>query len=241
MFIHKVTVKIEKDKNYACYIKIIRDYDVSLSASQIKKAIDNGDVVFSFDPDHNPMIANGKDNSVHFLEYYFKKTIKELEKAGAVMTIMEGNDVCHEFDHVSESKKISNIEKTKETIMKQIEDKWKLPEFYLDFLKNNAESLMVDIGNEDMEYTYPESIEVYGANQLIDGQNGYSYNPVEKQEIDDWNRNYVVIANSAGDPFCINISKENSPVYYAVHGIGEWEFEVDSDTIEEFFVFLGIK
>ncbi len=37
------------------------------------------------------------------------------------------------------------------------------------------------------------------------------------------------------------ISMDNSPVYYAVHGEGEWEFEKDSESLEEFFEFLGIR
>ena len=68
MFIHYTTVKIEKDKNYIQYIKIIRNYDNSLSMSQLKKSIDNGEVVFSFDPKDNHIIANGKDNTDYFLE-----------------------------------------------------------------------------------------------------------------------------------------------------------------------------
>ena len=56
-----------------------------------------------------------------------------------------------------------------------------------------------------------------------------------------WNPNYVVIANCNADPYCIDISMDNSPVYYAVHGEGEWEFEKDSESLEEFFEFLGIQ
>ena len=77
--------------------------------------------------------------------------------------------------------------------------------------------------------------------QMIIGQHGYSYNPMQKTVIEDWNPNYVVIANCNADPYCIDISMDNSPVYYAVHGEGEWEFEKDSESLEVFFEFLGIR
>ena len=86
MFTNLTTVQIEKDGNFAKYVKIIRSYDSSLGMGEIKKAIDNGEVVFFFDPKHNPFIANGKDNSDCSLKTYFVKTLRELKKAGAKLT-----------------------------------------------------------------------------------------------------------------------------------------------------------
>lgn len=77
-------------------------------------------------------------------------------------------------------------------------------------------------------------VEIYGSDTLIAGQHGYSYNPVTQETIDDWNADFVVIASAWGDPFCIDISKENSPVYYAFHGEGEWEFNEEFASIEDF-------
>lgn len=103
-FLNKVTVKIKKDKKYLEYIKIIRQYDESLSLMQIKNAIDNGDIVFSFNPENNPIIANGKDNSSYWLEDYFVKTLQKLKKAGANMIVMEGTIEHLEYSKVSTSK-----------------------------------------------------------------------------------------------------------------------------------------
>lgn len=75
---------------------------------------------------------------------------------------------------------------------------------------------------------------------MIEGQLGYSYNPIQKAVIEDWNPDYIVIANCNADPYCIDISLDNSPVYYAMHGIGEWRFKKVSESLEEFFDFLGI-
>lgn len=49
-----------------------------------------------------------------------------------------------------------------------------------------------------------------------------------------------MIANCNADTYCIDISLENSPVYYAVHRTGKWEFTKDSESLEEFFEFFGI-
>lgn len=122
-------------------------------------------------------------------------------------------------------------------IMDEICSGWILPNDYIEFLYNHENNLYVNL-NDDL---YEIEIEIYGAKGLLVGQHGYSYNPVQKTVIEDWNPNYVVIANCNADPYCIDISMDNSPVYYAVHGEGEWEFEKDSESLEEFFEFLGIQ
>ena len=81
---------------------------------------------------------------------------------------------------------------------------------------------------------------LYGANGLIKSQEGYANNPVEKKIIEDWDPNMVVIADSDADPYCIDISRSDSPVLYAMHGMDEWDFEECFDSLEEFFEALGI-
>jgi len=109
MFTHKVTVRIRKDKKYLQYIQIIRRFDNSLTMAQLKNAMENGEVVFAFDPNNNPLISNVADNSSHFLSDYFVKTLRLLKKAGADMTVLDGERECVEFTKVSSSK--DNIDK----------------------------------------------------------------------------------------------------------------------------------
>lgn len=71
MFTNKVTVKIRKDKKYLQYIQIVRRYDNSLTMAQIKNAMEKGEVVFYFDPNNNPIINNGADNSILSLSDFF--------------------------------------------------------------------------------------------------------------------------------------------------------------------------
>lgn len=126
-------------------------------------------------------------------------------------------------------------------IMEEICSRWNLPKNYIEFLNNNKDNIYTDVGDEESDlYSYGDDIEIYGATGLIEGQLGYSYNPIQKAVIEDWNPDYVVIANCNADPYCIDISLDNSPVYYAMHGIGEWRFKKVSESLEEFFDFLGI-
>ena len=64
-----------------------------------------------------------------------------------------------------------------------------------------------------------------GAHDLIDAQAGYALIPRENTKIADWPKNYIVVATCLADPFCIDVQQENSPVYYAMHGMDEWDFE----------------
>ena len=441
MFTNIVTVKIKKDKKYLQYIQIIRQYDNSLSMTQLKSAIDNGEIVFGFDPGNNPVIHNGKDNSGLFLEQNFIKTLRQLKKSGADMIVLDGERECTEFSKVSASKdnieqllgqlfeakdgvaafevidklkraakkstskrtaiiegmmkyseetpfshlkslvipsindivnenenqyadyykakikngddaeayyaiegyakimqkeaydflvemllsrklnmecealivcelshlsnqpfdngnpyekrawtdndlKLEEIEKWKndgypdgngykgpvvhnclqepdtpeekiyaalnnrlkkrreqrndnahpafwliradeadiEAIKKQINP----PANYLDFLMK-ASPLNVEMKIKDYGPVF-----LYGAHNLIDGQNGYSVVPEINSETNDWPENYIVIATCEGDPFCIDISQTNSPVYYAAHGMDEWDFDVAFDSLGDF-------
>ena len=241
MFSSIVTVKIEKDENTLQYIKIIRNYDNTLSLSDIKKAIENGEVVFSFDPDDNPLISNGNDNSHKFKEVFFVKALKDLKKAGAKMIVYEEKwDLEHkEFSTAQNTNKSKKLGKTDDSVMREIEKKWKLPQIYLDYLKSHPESQELEIEDDETEEMIP--IMLYGANDLISSQDGYAYNPVEKRIIEDWDPNLVVIADSDADPYCIDISQNNSPVLFAMHGMDEWDFDKYCVSLEIFFECLGIK
>ncbi len=441
MFVDKVTVRIKKDKKYLQYIQIIRKYDSSLSMAQIKAAIESGDIVFGFDPSNNPMVCNGKDNSISSLEDYFVNTLKLLKKAGADMTVMEGKKEHVEFSKVSSSKanlemlisklfeandgsevfnaidKLVKTAKKSETarvkiidalmgfseetqlshlrslvipsineIVKENENqygeyykakiehgddheayyaiegyakvmqksaygfltdvllsrklnmecealivcelshlsnqpfdlgtpydkpqwtendlkldqikKWQSdgypdgsgykepsvhiclhepstpeeriyaaldkrlekrreknrdkahqaywlikadtvdiekikeelnpPDNYIDFL-SKASPLNVEMKMKDYGV-----VRLYGAHDLIEGQDGYSVVSKENDEEDDWPENYIVIATCEADPFCIDVSQSDSPVYYAVHGMGEWDFEEAFKSLGDF-------
>ena len=112
--------------------------------------------------------------------------------------------------------------------IEEINKKWKLPDVYLNFIKNYS-PIKAELKSRDYG-----RVNVYGAHNLIKNQQGYSYNPVTKAVIEDWNKNFVVIADKGAAPFCIDVTMEDCPVYFALHGEGTWEFEKVYDTFIDF-------
>lgn len=113
--------------------------------------------------------------------------------------------------------------------MEQIDQRWHLPADYRDFLLKASPVIA------DLKMKGYGSITLYGAHNLIKCQDGYRYNPIEKRNIDSWNKDYLVIADRSADPFCIDLSMEESPVYFGLHGMGQWEF---SEAFGNFMDFL---
>ena len=114
----------------------------------------------------------------------------------------------------------------------EIERKWKLPEIYLTFLKYYSPiDVFIDNGK------FFQGLNLYGANELIESQGGYSFNSLTGEVIEDWPLNFVVIADAGADPYCIdigNIKDNDAPIYTSWHGEGEWEFEKYADSFIEF-------
>jgi len=54
-------------------------------------------------------------------------------------------------------------------------------------------------------------------------QNGYSFNQITNNRIEDWNMDWIVLADQGGDPFIF--SKKNKNILYAIHGNGSWKPE----------------
>ncbi|GAA3519362.1 hypothetical protein GCM10022393_36940 [Aquimarina addita] len=111
----------------------------------------------------------------------------------------------------------------------EIEKHWKLPDEYLLFLKNYS-PLKVFIKNN----TFPQGLSLYGAQNLLKKQHGYAYNPVKKEVLANWPAHLVVIADTDTDPYCIDINDSKGTIYTSMYGTGSWEFDVFSDSFEDF-------
>jgi hypothetical protein len=121
--------------------------------------------------------------------------------------------------------------------IRSVKKRWKLPSVYLDFLTRFS-PIKLTISNRK----YYNHFQLFGASELIQAQDGYSFNPVEQQSIEDWPAHLVVIASHGGDPFVLDLSKSNgmeAPVETAEHGTGEWEFERVAETFSEFLKSLA--
>jgi hypothetical protein len=103
-----------------------------------------------------------------------------------------------------------------------IDSRWQLPVLYLEFLRKFSPLKVTVTGRG-----FGMGLELYGAGDLVRGQDGYSFNPVENRVIADWPASYVVIASMGADPFVLDLTateKGDAPVLSASHGEGTWEF-----------------
>lgn len=121
--------------------------------------------------------------------------------------------------------------------VRRIKERWKLPSLYLDFLTRFSP---VKVTIESRRFY--NHFQLFGAGELIEAQDGYSFNPVEKQPIEDWPAHLVVIASHGGDPFVLDLSKSDgndAPVDTAEHGVGVWEFSRVADSVCDFLELLA--
>jgi hypothetical protein len=121
--------------------------------------------------------------------------------------------------------------------IQRIKARWSLPSTYLDFLTRFS-PISVTLANR----RFYNHFQLFGAGELIEAQDGYSFNPIEKQSLDDWPSHLVVIASHGGDPFVLDLSKSDgvdAPVDTAEHGAGVWDFTREADSFTEFLQMLA--
>ncbi|WP_227011614.1 SMI1/KNR4 family protein [Paenibacillus lutimineralis] len=120
------------------------------------------------------------------------------------------------------------ITEAEEHDIRAVTEKWRLPDEYLYFLQHYVSE---SLGWSTDEYI---NLDIYGARDIVQGQLGYSYNPVKNEVILEWPHSYLVIASDEGDPYCIDLSRGDTAIYTAEHGTGSWDFDIAYDNLEEF-------
>ena len=96
-----------------------------------------------------------------------------------------------------------------------IQARWTLPSMYAEFLRDFS-PLRVNL----VSRRYYQGLDLYGASELLSAQHGYSLDPLTGERIGGWPSEYVVIANHAGDPFVLDLSRPgtvDAPVLTAGH------------------------
>ena len=120
--------------------------------------------------------------------------------------------------------------------LEEIKKRWRLPPAYLDF-QARFSPLRVHMEGEIFE----QGFTLFGAADLIAGQDGYSESSVLKRRLDEWPHHLVVIGTDAGDPYVLDLSRvdgDDAPVLTAMHGRGRWDFELVADSFKEFIELL---
>lgn len=121
--------------------------------------------------------------------------------------------------------------------LEQITERWRLPVVYLDFVTRFS-PLRVIIESDIFEQTFL----LFGAADLIEGQDGYSESSALKRCLEEWPPYLVVIGSDAGDPYVLDLSRSNgedAPVLTAWHGTGSWDFQPVADSFMEFIELLA--
>ena len=79
---------------------------------------------------------------------------------------------------------------------------------------------------------------LYGVDNIIENQTGYSVDS-DNNIVEDWPSNYLVIADKFADPYCMDITNEDSAIYYAKHSQGVWKFKKVYNNFIEFLEYLA--
>lgn len=107
-----IQIKITKDERIVSYIKLIREYDKSMSISQIKQKIELNDFVVEYDTHDFDVVEeiSGIDKKREFREL-----IRKLQNAGAETTIFNnGRIISLDF--------LDNYLNTLDEIKKEVEN-----------------------------------------------------------------------------------------------------------------------
>ena len=117
--------------------------------------------------------------------------------------------------------------------LKAIQVQFTLPSNYLVFLERFSP---LNVRVESRKFI--NDLQLYGVDDLVSGQLGYSINSVTNQQIEDWPTHMVVVANDGGDPYTLDLSRateSDAPICKAPHGSGSWKFK---EVAPSFIVFL---
>jgi len=112
-----------------------------------------------------------------------------------------------------------------------IREKYEIQGVYAEFLKHFS----------PCQVTVPKGmyeIQLYGVCNLIESQVGYGVDQ-NGNALAGWPKNYLVIADRFADPYCIDLTKEDSKVFFAAHGEGDWKFKKAYNSFVEFLEYLA--
>jgi hypothetical protein len=121
--------------------------------------------------------------------------------------------------------------------LEQITKRWRLPAVYLDFVTRFSPLRVIIKGD-----IFVQTFLLFGAADLIKGQDGYSESSALKRRLEEWPPNLVVIGSDAGDPYVLDLSQSNgedAPILTAWHGTGSWDFQPVAGSFMEFIELLS--
>ena len=113
----------------------------------------------------------------------------------------------------------------------KVSQKYDIKGRYLEFLKRYSPcNVIIQKGIYD--------IFLYGVDDILKNQIGYSIDE-NGDLLKGFPENYLVIADRCADPYCIDLEKEDSEIYFARHGEGQWKFKKAYNSFVEFLEYLS--
>lgn len=110
-------------------------------------------------------------------------------------------------------------------------------EFGMDFPAELQEYIRDIVSLESFTFeTGGNPIEFYGVQRLGTKQDGYTFNPVTGEPIPDWSIQWFLFADEGADPVIIDLAAAPHNVQRAAHGMGEWDFGPQADSIAQFLL-----
>jgi len=161
------------------------------------------------------------------LDPALENPVTELEQLAAKLN----NKIKPERDNIDFSSYTNFLVIADDDKIDYLRNKYQLKGTYLEFLSRfSPGDVIITKGMYD--------VTIYGVDILDERQIGYSIS--DKGEVfEEWPANYLVIADRLADPYCIDLSKENSKVYIANHGEGYWKFRKAYNRFEDFLQYLA--
>jgi hypothetical protein len=97
------------------------------------------------------------------------------------------------------------------------------------------------VGENDLQVRWIfEWLTIYGSGQLANHQVGYRWLSEDRRTTaKGWNYDWVVIGDCGGDAIIAEMSNVNIPVFYALHGMGEWQPHQLASSLGVFVTFLA--
>ncbi|HSI49237.1 MAG TPA: SMI1/KNR4 family protein [Ideonella sp.] len=86
-------------------------------------------------------------------------------------------------------------------------------------------------------------IDVYGYDDLLKRLEGYNYNPLTREELEEWSPEWFLIGDEGADPIIVELGGTgvSSPVLQAMHGEGDWNFEIIASSLGQFILLTAAR
>jgi hypothetical protein len=89
-------------------------------------------------------------------------------------------------------------------------------------------------------------IDLYCSRELSRQVDGYNWNPLTREKIEDWSDTWLLLGDEGADPIIVDLAEGDvatggCPVLQAPHGEGEWDFSEVAASIPEFVVLAAAQ